>query len=417
MLAPECKQRMRLSPWPPGLESRKSFRLHVLCHDQTCAPFVTWHLAGALLKSIRSAQPAPGISARDVHSRDLELHETPFRVKKLDWVGMKYTNWTLRLFALLLATFLGTSHLRGQAAYVSVTPTLSASASANSASDEPQSMVTLHARVNEVNVLFIATDKHGKFVRDLSQNDFSILDDHKPPQAILNFRRETDLPLHLGFLVDVSGSVDSRFDFEQQAATTFMQHTLRAGFDKAFLLGFNSHSQLAQDFTDNVQLLSASVHKLHDGGGTALYDAIYHACKDKFLKDRPDRPVRKAIIIVSDGEDNQSEVTRAQAIEMAQRSEVIIYAISTDDSGLVMRGDKVLQQLADATGGRAFFPFKMKDITHSYTAIEDELRSQYVVSYKPADFDADGRYRSIEISSLKKDLQVRARKGYFAPQQ
>jgi VWFA-related protein len=102
---------------------------------------------------------------------------------------------------------------------------------------------------------------------------------------------------------------------------------------------------------------------------------------------------------------------------MAQRAEVIIYAISTDDSGLILRGDKVLEQLAEATGGRAFFPFKMKDITHSFAAIEDELRSQYVVSYKPADFDADGRYRSIEISALKKDLQVRARKGYFAPQQ
>ena len=102
---------------------------------------------------------------------------------------------------------------------------------------------------------------------------------------------------------------------------------------------------------------------------------------------------------------------------MAQRAEVIIYAISTDDSGLILRGDKVLEQLAGATGGRAFFPFKMKDITHSFAAIEDELRSQYIVSYKPADFDADGRFRSIEISALKKDLQVRARKGYFAPQQ
>ena len=332
---------------------------------------------------------------------------------------MKYTNRIFRLLAALLATFYGSGELRAQAGYVSGAPTLSASNSdaASPNPDEPQSVVTLHARVNEVNVLFIATDKHGKFVRDLGQNDFSILDDHKPPQAILNFRRETDLPLHLGLLVDVSGSVDSRFDFEQQAATTFLQHTLRAGFDKAFVLGFNSHTQMAQDYTDNVQLLSASVHKLHDGGGTALYDAIYHACKDKFLKDRPDHPVRKAIIVVSDGEDNQSEVSRAQAIEMAQRAEVIIYAISTDDSGLVLRGDKVLEQLADATGGRAFFPFKMKDITHSYAAIEDELRSQYVVSYKPADFDADGRYRSIEISSLKKDLQVRARRGYFAPQQ
>jgi Ca-activated chloride channel family protein len=342
-------------------------------------------------------------------------------VKKLDFLGMKYTTWTLRLLTLCLATFLPVAHSQAQYAYRSGAPSLSAynaGAGAADQPDDPQSaMITLHARVNEVNVLFIATDKHGKFVRDLGQNDFNILDDHKPPQAILNFRRETDLPLHMGLLVDVSGSVNSRFDFEQNAATSFLQHTLRAGFDKAFIVGFNSHSQMAQDFTDNVQLLSAGVHKLHDGGGTALYDAIYHACKEKFLKDRPDHPVRKAIVIVSDGEDNQSEFSKAQAIEMAQRSEVIIYAISTDDSGLVMRGDKVLEQLAEATGGRAFFPFKMKDITHSFAAIEDELRSQYVVSYKPANFDADGRYRSIEISSLKKDLQVRARKGYFAPQQ
>ncbi len=334
---------------------------------------------------------------------------------------MKYTNPTIRLVTLLLATFLLVAQSRAQSPYVSGAPSLSAYNAGSGAaenSDDPQSsIITLHARVNEVNVLFIATDKHGKFVRDLNQNDFNILDDHKPPQAILNFRRETDLPLHLGLLVDVSGSVDGRFDFEQNAATSFLQHTLRVGFDKAFIVGFNSHSQMAQDYTDNVQLLSAGVRKLHDGGGTALYDAVYRACKEKFLKDRPDRPVRKAIVIVSDGEDNQSEMSKAQAIEMAQRSEVIIYAISTDDSGLVMRGDKVLEQLAEATGGRAFFPFKMKDITHSFAAIEDELRSQYVVSYKPANFDADGRYRSIEISTLKKDLQVRARKGYFAPQQ
>jgi len=334
---------------------------------------------------------------------------------------MKYTNRISRLLTLLLATTAGSAGLFAQSAYVSGIPTLNASTVAPTPAantDEPQtSLVTLHARVNEVNVLFIATDKHGKFVRDLNQNDFSILDDHKPPQAILNFRRETDLPLHLGLLIDISGSVDSRFEFEKDAATSFLQQALRSHFDKAFVLGFNSHSQIAQDFTDNVSLLSKGIHGMHNGGGTALYDAIYRACKDKLLKDRPDRPVRKAIIVVSDGEDNQSEASKAQAIEMAQRAEVIIYAISTDDSGLVMRGDRVLEQLAEATGGRAFFPFKMKDITRSFAAIEDELRSQYIVSYKPADFDADGRYRSIEISSLKKDLQVRARKGYFAPQQ
>jgi VWFA-related protein len=182
-------------------------------------------------------------------------------------------------------------------------------------------------------------------------------------------------------------------------------------------MGFNARNRVAQEFTDNVTLLNAGIHHLEDGGGTALYDAIYSACKTHMMNDDSDRPVRRAIIVVSDGEDNQSEHTRVQAIEMAQRAQVIIYTISTDDSGLILRGDKILQQLADATGGRAFFPYKMKDIKNSFAAIEDELRSQYVISYHPADFDADGRYRSIQITALKKDLQVRARSGYFAPKQ
>jgi Ca-activated chloride channel family protein len=334
---------------------------------------------------------------------------------------MKYTHLVFRWMALLLAVSAGLTRSQAQSADTdtdaSLAPKVSYVASVSASTDDEQTgVITLHKRVDEVNLLFIATDKHGKFVRDLAQSDFTILDDHKPPQAIFNFRRETDLPLDLGLLIDVSGSVNSRFDFEQTAATSFLQHTIRAGFDRAFVVGFNSQSQLVQDFTDNVQSLSVGVHKLHDGGGTALYDAIYRISKEKFLKDRPDHPVRKAIVLVSDGEDNQSEVSRAQAIEMAQRAEVIIYAISTDDSGLVLRGDNVLEQLASATGGRAFFPFKMKDVTHSFAAIEDELRSQYVVSYKPADFETDGRYRSIEVSTLKKDLQVRSRKGYFAPQ-
>jgi Ca-activated chloride channel homolog len=283
--------------------------------------------------------------------------------------------------------------------------------------DENQSVLTIRKRVDEVNVVFIATDKHGKFVRDLKQNDFSFVDDHKPVESIVNFGHQTDLPLDLGLLVDVSGSVRGRFDFEKQAAVGFLQHTLRPHYDKAFVLSFNGHSQITQDFTDEVSLLSSGVRGLSDGGGTALYDAIYRACKEKLAKEKSDRPVRKAIIILSDGEDNQSEVTKQQAIEMAERAEVLIYAISTDDSGLILRGDKVLEDLASATGGRAFFPFKMKDIEHSFAAIEDELRSQYMVSYRPSDFDADGRYRAIEITAVKKDLQVRARRGYYAPRQ
>jgi len=325
---------------------------------------------------------------------------------------MKYTRVTFFLGLVLLAA--AKPGLQAQNSYVATAPVFTAD---TSSPDQPDSVLTIKKRVDEVNVLFIATDRHGKFVRNLNEKDFTILDDHKPPQAVDSFRRETDLPLQLGLLVDTSGSVRSRFDFEQEAAVSFLQGTLRPGFDKAFVMGFSSHSQVTQDFTDSAKLLATGVHGLRDGGGTALYDAVYRACRDKLAKEMSDRPVRKAIIIVSDGEDNQSEYSRAQAIEMAQRAEVIIYAISTDDSGLVLRGDRVLEQLADATGGRAFFPFKMKDIKSSFAAIEDELRSQYVVSYRPADFDADGRYRSIEITALKKDLQVRARKGYFAPHQ
>lgn len=328
---------------------------------------------------------------------------------------MKYTISIIAL--LILAGLVATAPVAAQTPSSYVASTATAIPVAGSGSDDQDSVLTIRKRVDEVNVLFIATDKHGKFVRNLTQNDFNFLDDHKPVQSIVNFRRETDLPLRMGLLIDVSGSVHTRFDFEQDAATGFMQHVLRAGFDKAFVMGFNSTHQITQDFTDNVDRLSQGVRSLHDGGGTALYDAIYDACHDKLLKESSDRPMRKALILLSDGDDNQSEHSLAQAVEMAQRAEVILYAISTDDSGLILRGDKNLERLAAATGGRAFFPFKMKDIKNSFAAIEDELRSQYVVSYHPANFDADGRFRTIEISALKKDLQVRARQGYYAPRQ
>jgi Ca-activated chloride channel homolog len=335
---------------------------------------------------------------------------------------MKYTNLYFLRAALLISAFalplVGQSNYPAPGNAFTSDSAFLASVPPSASSDQPDdSVLTIKKRVNEVNVLFIATDKHGKFVRNLGEEDFAILDDHKPPQSIVNFRSETDLPLELGLLIDTSGSVRTRFDFEQESAIAFLQQTLRPHFDKAFVMGFNSRATVTQDFTDDNALLRIGVHRLQNGGGTALYDAIDRACRTKLMKDQEDRPARRAIIVVSDGEDNQSDVSEAQAIETAQRAEVIIYAISTDDSGLILRGDTVLQQLADATGGRAFFPFKMKDIKSSFTAIEDELRSQYVISYHPADFEANGRYRPIEITALKKDLQVRARKGYYAPKQ
>lgn len=301
------------------------------------------------------------------------------------------------------------------------TPYLSSAAAASETDAYPEqagnsSVLTIHKRVDEVSVVFTATNGHGKFVRDLSQNDFRVLDNNQAPQ-ILDFRRETDLPLRVGLLVDVSGSVRSRFSFEQNSAISFLKQVVRAGADRAFVIGFNSHSKLMKDFTDNNAALSSAIYSLHAGGGTALYDAIYLACKEKLLRTGDERPVRRAIIVLSDGEDNQSQVSLGTAIQMAQRAEVVIYAISTDDSGLVMRGDGVLEQLANATGGRAFFPYKMSDITKAFSSIEEELRSQYSVAYKPTDLAADGRYHSIEIIAVNKKVHVRARPGYYAPTQ
>src|SRR3984893_18106599 len=200
-------------------------------------------------------------------------------------MGMNYTKWCLCVMAVVAAT-VGLPAL-AQSPFVARAPSAVATTSGSDPSDP---ILTIKKRVDEVNVLFIATDHRGKFVRNLNQGDFTILDDHKPPQAILNFRRETDLPLELGLLVDTSGSVRSRFDFEQEAVVSFLQQTLRPNFDKAFVMGFNSHSQITQDFTDNVRLLETGVRGLHNGGGTALYDAHFRACRGKLCEGRGDHP-------------------------------------------------------------------------------------------------------------------------------
>src|SRR6202035_3769883 len=189
-----------------------------------------------------------------------------------------------------------------------------------------------------------------------------------------------------------------------------------ARYDQAFVVGFDVTPEVTQDFTDNTELLAHGVHELRPGGGTALYDALYFACRDKLLKAPKSATVRRAIILLSDGEDNQSHVTREEAIEMAQRAEAIVYTISTNVSGSKGPGDKVLERIAEATGGRAFFPFQIRDVANAFAEIQDELRSQYAVSYKPADFKADGHFRTIEIvASDRKNFRVRARRGYYAP--
>ena len=283
---------------------------------------------------------------------------------------------------------------------------------------DDDTVTVIRKRVDEVNVVFTVTDKRDHFVKDLTEKDFRVVDDNKPAQSIQSFSRQTNLPLRVGLLIDASNSVRDRFKFEQEAAIEFLNQIIRPRYDKAFVIGFDTTPEVTQDFTDSAEQLSHGVRMLRAGGGTAMYDAIYFACRDKLMKeDKGVIATRRAIILLSDGEDNQSRVSREEAIEMAQRAEVIIYAISTNTSGLKLRGDKVLEHFAEETGGKAFFPFKIEDVANAFTEISDELRSQYAISYKPADFLADGKYRSIQIIADNKKYHVRARKGYYAPRQ
>src|SRR5919109_5502287 len=217
--------------------------------------------------------------------------------------------------------------------------------------ERDDSLTTIRKTVNEVNVVFVVTDKHGQYVKDLKKDNFRVLDDNKPAKEIRSFRNETDLPLQVGLRVDASNSVRDRFKFEQEAAIEFLNQIIRPSYDKAFVIGFDTTPEVTQDFTDNTELLSRGVRALRAGGGTAMYDALYFACRDKLLKAQRSGPVRRAIILLSDGDDNLSHVTREEAIDMAQRAEVIVYTISTNITGSRQRGDKVLERIADATGG------------------------------------------------------------------
>jgi VWFA-related protein len=283
---------------------------------------------------------------------------------------------------------------------------------------DDESLTTIRSTVNEVNVVFTVTDRHGRYVKDLKRENFKVVDDNKPALDVRSFHAETNLPLEVGLLVDASNSVRDRFKFEQQAAIEFLNQSVRPKYDEAFIIGFDVTPEVTQDFTDNTEMLAVGVRSLRPGGGTAMYDALYFACRDKLMKAQHKGPVRRAIILLSDGDDNQSHVTREEAIDMAQRADVIVYTISTNLSGAGHHGDKVLERIADATGGRAYVPFQITEVANAFAAIQEELRSQYAISYKPADFVSDGRYRSVEILAQgQKGLRVRSRRGYYAPSQ
>jgi VWFA-related protein len=289
--------------------------------------------------------------------------------------------------------------------------------------------------VSLVDVLFTVLNRRNKLVPDLEKDDFKIWDD-KNPQSIRYFSRQTDLPLRIGLLMDTSNSIRDRLKFEQDAATSFLFSVLRHNRDQAFVMTFDDEPAVLQAFTDDAGRLRDEIVKTRAGGGTAVYDAIYDACQKELS--HPPRPpgdqpdvVRRVMILISDGDDNLSNHTRSEAIEMAQRYSVVIYTISTSTQWIQLsqtnpdkaanrkthltEGDKILQDLAEETGGRAFYPYHVDDLDQSFQDIGDELRNQYSIAYNPTNSQFDGKYHRIRIEVPDhKGYQVRARRGYYA---
>jgi VWFA-related protein len=294
----------------------------------------------------------------------------------------------------------------------------SAPAAPTGSPDEPPpndpNIQTIKVGVNEVDLVFTVTDHKGHFVTGLQQQNFGLLDDGRPPQHVIHFVQQTNLPLRVGVMLDTSSSIRQRFQFEQQAATDFLLQTLHPA-DRAFVEGFDVQTDVSQGFTNRVDLLDTGIRKLRPGGGTALFDSLYKTCRDEMLTLKQDFAVRRAIVLVSDGDDDYSRALESDAIKMCQRAETIVFTISTNVGPSKDKGDDVLQQIADATGGQAFYPTRMEEVAVGFHNVEEELRSQYLLQYTPSNFKRDGSFRTIYLQALDPRYSVRAKKGYFAP--
>lgn len=327
--------------------------------------------------------------------------------------------------------------------------------------EQQQSTPTFSSNVKVVNVLASVRDKHGQLINNLAKDDFK-LDDNGRPQVIRYFAKESDLPLTLGLLVDTSGSQRRLIEPERVASFAFLGHVMREGKDKAFVIHFESEVELLQDLTGSRQKLEAALDKLdapqmqragggypggggRHGGGTALYDAVFLASDELMRKQEG----RKAIVILSDGVDNDSKISLKSAVESAQRADTLVYSILfKDDEAYASRGfggggghhggwggggmgrpggggypmpqgsypdgKKVLQRIAQETGGRFFEVSKKQTIDQIYDEIELELRNQYSLGYSPDKALVDGAYHRINLTTRQPDLIVQTRQGYYA---
>lgn len=309
-------------------------------------------------------------------------------------------------------------------------------ASAQRASSPPQASpdddagAPIKVEVNVVNVLCAVRDGKGRLIPNLDKSDFELREDGKP-QNILYFTRETKLPLTLGLLVDSSVSQVRLISEEREAAAAFFQQVLGKQ-DGAFLMSFDVNVDLLQDLTGSVDFLKRALGDIRvnggsggmsgpfpssSGGGTHLYDAVYLASTDVLQKEVG----RKAIILITDGQDQGSKMSKQEAIRSAQKVDTIIYGIVFVDrafyggyGGFGYSGDSALKNMSEETGGRVFNAKSYKELNQAFDQISNELRNQYNLGYTPSNGAHDGSYRKLDVKVSRGGLKVQARKGYYA---
>jgi VWFA-related protein len=276
-----------------------------------------------------------------------------------------------------------------------------------------RSQNTIKVDVSLVNVFFTVTDASGRFVPGLKQEDFTVQEDGLK-QEIQRFSAESQLPLTIGMLVDTSPSVSGVFNDEKDTAIQFLDSTLRRD-DLAMVIDFNREVTLDQDLTSDKRKLSSAIDSLRPGPGTSIYDAVYLACNEVLNKEGG----RKAIILISDGQDTSSKLRLAEAIRAAAKSEAVIYSISNRIGGFFgIRGSgspDTLTRFSLETGGTVYFVGGRNDLTNVFEQIAEELRSQYTLAYSPSNTARDGRFRYIRIIPKDSKYKIKARNGYYAP--
>lgn len=338
---------------------------------------------------------------------------------------MRTLRWFLLLLVLLtIAASLGAQFKRAEP---SQTPAPSAGQGPPAADDQ-----VIKVDVSLVNLYFTVRENRGGYIANLTKDDLEVYEDGQP-QPIKTFARETDQPLTLGLLVDVSGSQMRLLEDERAASARFFDQVLHPK-DMAFLLSFGIESELLQDLTNSRSLLEKALRDMRmnagvgsvmtpttvpgSGRGTVLYEAVWLASKEKMRTEVG----RKALVLITDGDDQGSRTKPGEAIEAAQKSDSIIYVVLYEDPrfhspmfGGRGSAEGEMRKLTDETGGRTFRVDRRNSLTDIYNQLQEELRSQYVISYTPTNPERDGRFRKVEIRvKNRKELKVQARKGYYA---